>query len=196
VSTLLLSLATVITSWCIYESTQWSGEQYFRIEDVNVADRQRVELVMEANQRHIAHVNLFMNFVKAYISGDEKFADFLWDRFPPELKTAAVAWKAIDPLNNSSAPASPFQMKEYELQEYTQAKKYAEQAKEFRQGANKADDIADKYVLLTIFLSIVLFLSGLAGVVDFHPQQKILLGLATVIFLITIVSLSRLPVLL
>lgn len=39
VSTLLLSLATVITSWCVYQSTQWDGEQYFHIEDINISDR-------------------------------------------------------------------------------------------------------------------------------------------------------------
>jgi len=196
VSTVLLSLAAVVTSWCIYEATQWSGEQYFRIEDVNLVDRQRMDMHMQANQKRLLHVNMFMNFAEAYTEENRQLADFLRDRFPPELKTAAIAWKATDPLNNPSAPRSPFEMKEYVLPEDLQAKKYAEQAEVFHQAASEADGNADNYVLMTIFLAVVLFLSGLAGVIDSYLQQKILLSLATGIFLVTIVSLLRLPVLL
>lgn len=196
VTTVLLSLATIITSWCVYESTQWSGEQYFRIEDTNITDRQRMTMVMQANQKRIAHVNLFMKYTEATINGDEQVAMYLRDRFPPELEAAMVTWEKTDPLNNSSAPATPFYMNEYALQEETQAQEFAEQAEIFRKSAGEADTIADNYVLLTIFLSVVLFLSGLAGVIDSYPRQKFLLGLSTIIFLVTLINLFRLPVLL
>lgn len=137
-----------------------------------------------------------MSYIEAYTQGNRQFADYLRGRFPPELETAMEAWNATDTLNNSSAPISPFHMKEYVLSENIRAEEYAEQAGEFRSAANEANTNADDYVLLTIFLSVVLFLSGMAGVVDSYPRQKILLGLATVIFLITIVNLARLPVLL
>ena len=39
IAVVLLSLATVLTSWCAFQSNQWSGEQYFRIDDETAANQ-------------------------------------------------------------------------------------------------------------------------------------------------------------
>lgn len=64
-STVLLSLATVISAWCVYQSSQWGGEQYFRIEDQNVADRDRLKYELIVIQRKAIDLSYFLEYISA-----------------------------------------------------------------------------------------------------------------------------------
>jgi hypothetical protein len=194
ISTILLSAATVLSAWCIYQSSQWNGEQYFRIEDENNADRVRMEKEIAARQRQVAETILFLQYVDAVSNNNTEKADFLYHRFPPHLLKAALAWKKLDPLNNPDVPISPMQMKEYVLPEADDIKRYDEQAKKFKRAANECDNRSDNYMLLSLVLSMVLFFCGLIGVTDSLMNKRILLGFASVIFLITLFYVIRFPV--
>jgi len=194
ISTILLSAATILSAWCVYEASQWNGEQYFRIEDENVADRARMQKEIASQQRLAAEATLFIQFVNAKTSGNDEFADFLMDRFPAHLKKATLAWKKLDPMNNPDAPVSPLHMKEYILPESADIEKYAEQAKEFKMQANQCDHHSDNYMLLSLILSMVLFFCGLSGVMDARTNQLILLSFAAIVFVITLYFIFRFPV--
>lgn len=193
-STILLSAATLLSAWCVYEASQWNGEQYFRIEDVNMADRDRLKAEIKAAQRQAAQTQLFLAFITARNQGDEKLADFLMDCFPPYLRKATVIWHSLDPLNNPDAPRSPFDMEEYVLPERDEITKYTEEAKKFKTAANEADHHSDNYLLLSAMLSMVLFFSGLSGAMNSDLNQRIILGIASVILLVTLFYIFRLPV--
>ena len=186
IATILLSAATVLSAWCVYEASQWNGEQYFRIEDENIVDRKRLQKEITANQRLAADAQIFLQYVGAVTSDNEELADFLRDRFPPHLKKAAIAWKAMDPLNNPDAPISPMQMKEYVIPEEVDIAKYAEEAKKFKMAANTCDNRSDNYMFLSLILSTVLFFCGLSSVIESRFNKLILLGFAILIFLIAL----------
>jgi hypothetical protein len=193
-SVILLSLATVLSSWCAFQSSQWSGEQYFRIDDETIANQFRLQMEISASQRQTAHLQMFLEFTYAMSEGDQKFADFLLERMPPELKAATIAWMDTDPINNPDAPASPFEMEEYIIAELTDAKKYAEQAAIFKKKANRSDEIADNYVLFTVILSTVLFFCGIVGITDSLQNKFILLGIAFLIFIGASIFIIGMPV--
>ncbi len=194
VATILLSAATILSAWCVYQSSQWNGEQYFRIEDENMADRKRLQKEVAAMQRHAAEAQLFLHFISARTEQDTVLAAFLYDRFPEHMKVAVEAWQKEDPLNNPNAPLSPMQMEEYVLPEEVDIVKYTAEAKEFKVQANQCDHNADNYMLLSLILSMVLFFCGLSGVMDSRSNKLILIGFASIIFIVTLYFVIRFPV--
>lgn len=192
-SGIILSLATVVSSWCAFQSSQWNGEQYFKIDDENIADNKRLQKEIVATQRRAGESNYFLYYLDALAKKDDKRITFLEARFPPHLKKAISAWKATDPLNNESAPRSPFQMEEYVVPEIEEAKVFAKQAVEFKKAANQADKNSDNYLLLSILISMVLFFTGMAGISKSFHFQKILLTTAIVILILVIFYLLKLP---
>ena len=196
IATILLSIATILSAWCVYESSQWNGEQYFRIEDENNADRKRLQKVIASQQRLTAEAQLFMDYVSAISENNKKLKDFLFNRFPDHLKVALIAWHKLDPLNNPDAPISPFQMKEFVLPEEAEIEKYSEEARNFKVAADQCDNNSDNYMLLTLILSMVLFFCGLSGVIDSHSNKLILIGFATAIFAVTVYFVITFPVML
>lgn len=193
ITTILLSAASILSAWCVYEASQWNGEQFFRIEDENNADRKRMQKVIASYQRQSAEVTLFLQYVDAVTTENKEKADFLLKRFPPHLKKALYAWKALDPLNNPEAPVSPMQMKEYVPPEKEDIDRYTEQAMQFKQAANRSDNHSDNYMLLSLVLSSVLFFCGLSGTLDSRANKLILVGLALLIFLVTLFYVIKLP---
>lgn len=196
ITAILLSAATILSAWCVYESSQWNGEQYFRIEDENNADRKRMQKQIVSNQRLAADGQIFLELVSAVTSNNDKMANFLSDRLPPHLKKATIAWKALDPLNNPNAPISPMQMKEYIIPGEADIQKYAEQAAGFKKAANVCDNHSDNYMLLSLVLSSVMFFCGLSGIMDARLNKIILIGFAAAIFTITLYFVIIFPVML
>lgn len=72
VSTILLSLATILSTWCIYKSSQWNGEQYFHIDDENMANQLRVQYETAINHRKLGEIQFFLQYVSAVSNKDVK----------------------------------------------------------------------------------------------------------------------------
>lgn len=194
-SAVILAFATVLSSWCAFQSSQWNGEQYFRIDDENLAESKRLQAEINAMQRKSGETNYFLYYLQAVREKDTVHARFLMNRFPPHMRKAFDAWMATDPYRNGAAPASPFQMAEYVLPELQEAAVYRKQSRAFKTSANEADRNSDNYLLLSILISTVLFFTGLSGFTGSGKYQKILLYTGLVMMLIVIVAMLRLPVL-
>jgi hypothetical protein len=194
ISTILLSLATVLSSWCAFQSSQWNGEQYFHIDDENIADNKRLQNEIAAVQRKAGELNYFLYYLNAVEDSNKVKREFMESRFPPHLKKAIIAWKATDPLNNPTAPVSPFLMEEYVAPETIEAKKFEVQAMAYKKAANQADRNADNYLLLSIMIAMVLFFTGLSGITRSGKYQRMLLFTALIVVIMVIVLMLRLPV--
>jgi len=192
-STILLSAATVLSAWCVFQSSQWSGEQYFRIDDETVANQFRLQYEVAGAQRKTAELQLFLEYSTAVSDSNTRLANFLFQRFPKSFKKVFAKWMELDPYNNPQAPSTPFAMKEYVVPELVEAKKYAETAASFKKAANISDNRSDNYVLLSLLLSMVLFFSGMVGVAESRMSQKILLGVASLIFVVSLILIFTMP---
>ena len=120
-------------------------------------------------------------------------ADFLYQRFPPELKTATDAWLAEDPINNPDAPSSPFKMPEYRLPEEIAAEQMDQVAAENFTKASQADEYADNYVLLTVIFAMVLFFSGISGKFQWRVIDALVLAFGIIVLLGGLVLLVEIP---
>ena len=194
ISTILLSAATVLSAWCVYQSSQWSGEQYFRIDDETTANQFRLQYEVAGAQRKSAELQLFLEYSSAIADSNFRLAEFLYNRFPGSFKKPFNAWMKLDPYNNPDAPSSPFTMKEYVFLNWKKQKNMKNRPLAFKKAANISDNNSDNYVLLSLILSMVLFFSGMCGVADSRRSQKILLWVASLIFVVAVVFIVTMPV--
>ena len=159
----LMASATTATAWSAYQSSLWGGEHVSHTSQSITAVVRVGKLSSLAMQRTAVHVSLFVAWVSATHAGDSRLADFLFARFPEPLKTAAGAWRAQKPTTNPEAPASPFDMPEYVLQERIEADRWEEIAQRESAAAENANEAANRYLLFTIIYATVLFLAGISG---------------------------------
>lgn len=195
VSAILLGLATVATAWCGYQTSKWNGQQSQYYIEATTLRIQSTEATSNANRAATIQVGLFQQYAQAISAQNQALADFLYQRFPPNLKLATDAWLATRPLQNLDAPSSPFAMPEYVLPDQVEATRLSAQADERLQEANAASGVADQYTLLTVMFASVLFVAGIATRFKWHVVDVSVTVIATVLFLVSLWFVLQLPAL-
>ena len=171
-SALILALATVCTAWYGYQASRWGGEQTTHYFEAVSAGLRGAHLANQGNQVMALHVNPFVEWSAAASQGNQVLADFLYQRFTPELKNALDASLATNPQHNPQAPTAPFAMPQYVLPEYVESDRLAQVADKLFKQASEENEISDRYVLLTVIFASVLFFAGINGkVVLIQPEQ-------------------------
>jgi hypothetical protein len=155
--------ATVATAYSAYQSALWNGEHVAHKARSTTAVVRVGKLSNLALQRTAVHVNLFVHWLSAVHRADRRMADFLFVRFPEPLKSAADAWRATRPFENSESPGSPFDMPQYMLKEEGEAKRWEKIAEDESAAAEHANETANRYLLFMIIYASVLFFAGISG---------------------------------
>ncbi len=190
----VLSLATMSTAWCAYQSTLWSGVQTFRLAAANKAGRESSAAHIEALQLRAFDASMGISYMQAKHEGNQRQEKFLFDRFRPEMKKAVEAWLKTDPFNNLAAPLGPLKMAEYVQPELAEARRQEEIAAREHAAAQKANETSDTYVLLTVLFASVLFFGGIAGTLDSRRLRRIIVLFALALFAVTLVFLGTMPI--
>jgi hypothetical protein len=186
----MLAFASVVTSWSGYQASLWSGIQ---ATNYNQANALRVESTREstmAGQLTGLDVALFMAWVNATTSGNDRQAQFYSKRFRPEFRQAFDAWLATEPLTNPQAPATPFI--NYQSERAQLARKLEDQSKALFSAGHEANHNADSYVLGTVVFAVVLFFCGIVPQFSDIRLRVVLLGMGVLLLLF---GLSRILVL-
>jgi hypothetical protein len=140
------------------------------------------------------HIDVFVEWSAAVSQGNQVLADFLYQRFTPDLKTAMDAWLTTDPLNNPDAPASPMVMPEYILQAYEESDRLMQEAEVLFEQASEENETSDRYVMLTVIFASVLFFAGISGKFQSQLIDLSMLIFAIFIFGIGLVILFTYPI--
>lgn len=194
ISAILISLATVASAWCAYQSARWNGVQTLNF---NLADDARAEAVRMSNtsmQLFSVDAGMFVQFATAISEDNMILAEFLLERFRPEMKTAVDAWIATEPLKNPDAPLSPFVMSEYTSAAQDESNRLMEIAAQKMEEAVNANQRSDNYILLTVLFASVLFFGGVSTKFDTFRVRVALIALAMVIFTATFITAATYPV--
>jgi len=193
ISAVLLSIVIVSTAWCAYQSTLWSGIMTFTLSEVNANTQKYAMNTIQQSQYSTIDAITFIEYVNALNNNDEELAQFLFERFREDFKSAVEAWLKTNPLENSDAPPHPFVMAEYKKTFSEDADKFAVQSTIKLKEASQANKNSDNYILLTVIYASVLFLSG---VLSKFPSLKVrtsLLTIGIIIYAITTAELFSLP---
>lgn len=193
-SAIVLALATVLTAWCGYQASRWGGEQAAFYSEAAAARTLSAQASNAAMLRTSTQVGLFTEYVIAISEDNIKLADFIYTRFTPELQAATDAWRATQPLTNPNAPRSPFDMPVYSVPEQAKADQLEQLANEKATKADEANELGDRYVLLTVIFATALFFCGISGKFQWQVIDAVMLSLGTLVLLGGLVGLLTLPI--
>ncbi len=190
----ILSLAATASAWCAYQSKLWGGEQMARSNVAAQASREQAVNGLASIQARTFDASMFISDMQAKLEHREAFESYLFQRFRPEMRQALDAWLKLDPMNNPSAPLSPFSMAEYAQKDAATIERLETTAAAAVKSAREARQASDNYVLLTVLYASVLFFGGIARAFDSRLVRTVLTGLAVILFMATFVGLISMPV--
>jgi len=189
---IVISIATLGSTWCGYQSQLWSGASSSAQTDADAAEREAEENVLLAFQLRTQHGMLLIEYWRALRSGDTKGAETFLDHMPAILQQATKASIRDGILKNPEVPG-PLQRPEYRLAEDVLAKKKKEEAKRLKSEAASAGSISTTYVLRTLMFASVLFFGGIGGTFDDRRIQTALAFVALAVLLGTLGLVIPLP---
>ncbi len=185
-STILLSVAALAITWCSYQNTLWSGIQSFRLASASTNSRAALQQTLVTGQHQAVDAAVIVTFMNAVVDKDKDKVDFYLQRARPHMRGVLTEWLATDPLNNAKAPPHPLLMPTYTKSisnAYDSIIALKNRADQFWKEAEAANRNSDRYVLLTVILSIVMFLGAVA-------PKLVYLKLARLLNLISILILT------
>ena len=178
VTAIMLGVVAVATAWSGYQATRWAGEQSTLYAQASALRVESTRDSTQAGQYKLYDVILINNWINAYTQGNTKLATFYERRFRPEFRPAFEAWLATNPFNNPNAPPGPLFMPQYKVSLDEQANQLeARAAKTFDEG-QAAKEQGDAYVLNTVFLAVVLFLTAIAENFKWNAVRAVILVVA------------------
>jgi hypothetical protein len=189
-----MALATLGAAWSAYQSTVWDGIQIFLLTDAAAFSRQANEKATEANQQRAVDAEVFIQFLRDYISGKPQLGEFFLARARPEFRQAIEAWKATQPVGNPNAPATPFVMPQYRVPGEAEARELNAKSGAAYNRARAVKLDADQYALLGVLFTTSLFLAGLVSGFDDQRTRRAILLLSLVVLLTAAAGMLRLPV--
>lgn len=191
---ILLSLATIGSAWCAYQSTLWGGVRTFDLAAANRAGRISSENFIRSNQKKTMDGILVLKYIEASESGNIKLENFYFNRFDSTLKAATLDWLKLNPYQDENAPVSPMSLESYKRPEDQAIFDQLNVSMGKLDSANNANDIAEKYVLLTVLFAGVLFFSGIANSIRSLRIRNLCISLSVIILILTIYFLLIMPV--
>jgi hypothetical protein len=135
-SAAILALAVVGTAWCGYQAARWGGQQALYFVEAIAAQQNSIQQANQAVLVQSLHVDLFVEWASAVSQDNQQLENFLFERFPPELKRATEIWLTLEPVTDPNAPPSPFAMPEYTLGQSEESEKLSIVADDFFEGVS------------------------------------------------------------
>jgi hypothetical protein len=186
---IVLSLTAVLTAWCGFESSKWSGEMSIAFSQASSA---RIEAARQdgiANAARQADLTIWGVYVQARAQGDTALAAYVERRFTPHFQVAYKAWIA-----QREPTIGPFKMKEYVPPGTTEAAATDQRADTRFADALRFNQRADNYTILTVLFALVLFFAAASTRLGRLRAQWIVLGVAIVFLVVAMVILATFPI--
>jgi len=191
--TVMLALSALLSAWCAYQSTRFSGDQTTLNTKATGLELQATRADNRAGQLALVDVNAFDLWLSATLSGDGTRAEAYRQRFRPEARPAFDAWIALDPLTAPGAPRTPFEMPEYRVEYEAKARQLQSQAQAANAQGDEQGATGDKYVLTVVLFAAALFLLGIQSRIGVFELRAGLVGVAALIVVGTTLWVIALP---
>jgi hypothetical protein len=186
---IVLSITAVLTAWCGFESSKWSGEMSIAFSQ---ASSSRIEAARQqgaANAARQADLTIWGVYVQARAVGDSALATYVERRFTDHFRVAYQAWRA-----QGESTTGPFKIKEYVPPGTTEAAAADQRADTRFADALTFNQRGDNYTILTVLFALVLFFAAASTRLRRPGAQWILLGAAITFFLAGAVTLATFPI--
>jgi hypothetical protein len=193
VTAIMLGVVALATAWSGYQATRWAGEQSTLYAEANALRVESTRDSTRAGQIRLNDSISVNNWLNAWLQGNIKLANIFQRRFSPQLQVAYQAWLATNPFTNPNAPPGPLFMPQYQVSLDTLANSLdAQAAATFAKGL-AAKEQGDAYVLNTVFLATVLFLTAIAENFTWNWIRAVILAIGLVMLVFGIYHLIVFP---
>lgn len=189
----ILSLTTLATTWCGYQSRQWGSDGSGKQAMADTSERQAAEDTIVALQHRTFDAVGLLRYWDAVRQNDELTQKQLRLRMRPSLQRSLDASIAAGVLKDPTV-AGPMQRSEYVLDEEVEAERRRNEARRLNVEARKAGKTAGDYVTLTLSFASVLFFGGITGTLKSRRVRAGAGCVALVLFVGTAIFLFTLPV--
>src|SRR4030095_11708044 len=185
-NTILLAVTALTVAWCSYQGTLWSGIKTFRLAESNKYGRLAQQTVIQSGQNKAMEEAVIINFVDAAFNNDTSKVNYILRGVRPELANILSNWVRSHPFERASAPRHPMVMPEYEQlmeKRSEESQKMSAKGQEMFNAAQKANKIGDNYSLLTVMLSMVMFLGAITTKLVRNMPRLVLTVMSAIIFI-------------
>ncbi len=189
----VLSFATLCSTWCGYQAQVWGGEASAEGAAGDTAERDAAEKTILGLQTRTYDGMIIIQLWSSFRQGDLRAAQIIRAHMPERLKIPVERSIAEGAMSDPSVPG-PMQRPEYVITHESEARTQREQAAAHAAAASRASTASSHYVLLTLMFASVLFFCGIAGTFTQRRIRVVFASLGTVLFVITLVMMVRLPI--
>ncbi|MGI9649246.1 MAG: hypothetical protein ACR2OI_12060 [Acidimicrobiia bacterium] len=211
-ATVVLALATILTAWSAFQSAKWSGLQTVAFSEASAARTESARAANLAGQQAQVDIGVFLDWLSAAdsdirnglielpTSGDTyqptegTLSGFIFERTREEFRPALRAWLDTEPLRVSDAPATPFDMPEYQLEAMAQADAFLTTAEARGEDARNNNQQSDNYVLMAVVFASVLFFVGLSSKLPNPKSGLAILIVGIVLFIGAAATVLTFPI--
>ncbi len=165
-NTLILSIATLAITWCSYQSNLWNGIQTFNLAQSNKFSRNAQQQALQSGQRRQMDEAIIINFFDEAFNKKEDKIKYILRGVRPELSKIMSDWIQLHPFENPSAPFHPMAMpgyKELIEKDMAESDNLLSKSELAFEKASRANTISDRYSLLTVIFSMVMFLAAIGA---------------------------------
>ncbi len=194
VTAIMLGVVALATAWSGYQATRWAGEQSTLYAQASALRVESTRASTLAGQYKLYDSIMMNNWLNAYTQGNYKLATIYQRRFRPELQVAFAAWMATNPFTNPNAAPGPLFMPQYKVSQDALANKLDAEAEATFAKGQVAKEQGDAYVLNTVFLATVLFLTAITENFKWNQIRAVILAVALAMLLFGIYHLIVYPV--
>jgi hypothetical protein len=185
----VLSITAVLTAWCGFESSKWSGEMSIAFSQASSARIEAARQQGVANAARQADLTIWGVYVQARAQRDTALAAYVERRFTDHFRVAYQAW-----LAQREPTTGPFKMKEYVPPGTTEAVAADQRADGRFADALRFNQRADNYTILTVLFALVLFFAAASTRLGQPRAQWTLLGAAITFLVAAMVILATFPI--
>ncbi|AKU99484.1 hypothetical protein AKJ09_06148 [Labilithrix luteola] len=190
----VMSLAAVATAWCAYQSSVWGGLQARHYAAASKLRQEAVQQHLEGNQMLALDSSLFTSYVAARADNKDALANYMQQRFRPEMKVAMDAWLAKQPLEHVDAPKTPFLMPEYQNKAWVAGREAEALANNEMVEGVHSNHHSETYVLATVLFAVVLFFAGVGPKLPRPAARRLAFWFSAGLLVLTLLWMVTLPI--
>jgi hypothetical protein len=189
VALIVLSITAVLTAWCGFESSQWSGEMSIAFSEASSTRIEAARQAGVANAARQADLTIWGVYLQARAQGDTALARYVEQRFTDHFRVAYRAW-----LAQGEPTQGPFKMKEYIPPGTAEAAAADQRADSRFADALIFNQRGDNYTILTVLFALVLFFAAASTRLGSARVQSILIGVAIIFLIVGTTILATFPI--
>lgn len=180
---IVLGLAAVLTAWAAFRGSLTSDLVLKNYSAQQATIAQANDIFSRADQQEQLEYSLFLDFIVAISAGNVDASDYLYEVMSEEMK-AATEWWSSQP--EDVIPPTPFTLDNPAFADLpsqiliAEGEALLDEAESLRLAAEDADTRSDRFDLSNVFFAVVLFVAGLATLVQRRSIQVSFLVLSTI----------------